>query len=268
MARARKDLRQNLSLIDVVMELLDARIPRASHIPDFINLVGNKDFIVVMNKCDLADPAVTRKWMEHFASSGLTACAIDAKTGDGVATLLSLAREMAARRGVKRLRPFRTMAVGVPNVGKSSLLNRFASHRSARTGERPGITRGKQWIRVAEDLELLDLPGILWPERSDLGRYSVLCMTGAVPDEAYDIREVSAELFELLRKVRLDLVVERYGEDAAMTPDAHDVLTKIAAQRGFLGPGGVQDETKAAQAIMSDFRSGRLGRLTLEIPGD
>lgn len=268
MARARREFRQNLRLVDVVIEILDARIPLASRIPDLPGLLGAKKSLLALNKSDLADPDLTIQWVKHFRRLGSVAVAINAKTGAGVYELLIAAKDVSARTtgSKKRLRPFRAMAVGIPNAGKSSLLNRLAGRRSARVGERPGITRGRQWIRAHDDLELLDLPGMLWPQRESEGRFVLLCITGAVPDEVFDQPSVAAKLVETLAAEKPGALAERYG--ITMFSHPGEALEIIARQRGYLGAGGVPDLVKGALAVLSDFRAGRFGRITLESTGD
>ncbi|MDP2858256.1 MAG: ribosome biogenesis GTPase YlqF [Bacillota bacterium] len=266
-ARAKKEIRQNLRLVDVVFEIVDARIPRSSRIAAMKQLLGQKQSVIALNKADLADPAVTSRWVQHFAELGHEATVVNAKTGQGVPELIARARtgSQRASTGQRRLRPYRAMAVGIPNVGKSSLLNRLAGRRSARTGERPGITRGRQWIRVAEDLELLDMPGILWPEHATDEATDLLCITGALPDETFDVEVVASRLLGRLGGTAPEALTERYG----VLPGApEEALTAIARQRGLLATGGVPDTKRAAQALLADFRSGRLGRVSLEEPDD
>jgi len=266
-ARAKKEIRQNLRLVDVVIEITDARIPRTSRIPAMKELLGQKQSVIALNKADLADSVVTSSWVQYFTEQGHEAMVVNAKTGQGVPELIARARAESHRAstGKRRLRPYRAMAVGIPNVGKSSLLNRLAGRRSARTGERPGITRGRQWIRVAEDLELLDLPGILWPEHTTEEATDLLCITGALPDETFDVEVVASRLLGRLDRTLAGAVSERYG---VLPEEPGEALAGIARQRGFLAPGGVPDTKRAAQALLADFRSGRLGRVSLEEPDD
>jgi ribosome biogenesis GTPase A len=265
-ARARKEVRQSLRLVDVVIEIIDARIPHSSRIPDMKSLLGQKPSVIALNKADLADPSVTASWIQHFAVQGHEATIVNAKTGEGVPALIARARAGSRRSSHgRRLRPYRAMAVGIPNVGKSSLLNRLAGRRSARTGERPGITRGRQWIRVAEDLELLDLPGILWPEHATGQAAEMLCLTGAVPDETFDPVTVASKLLGRLAFIAPEAPAERYG---VLPREPEEALAAIARLRGLLATGGVPDINRAAQAVLADFRSGRLGRLSLESPDD
>ncbi len=266
-AKAHKQIRQNLRLVDVVLEIIDARIPRTSHILGMKALLGGKQSIIALNKADLAHPGITADWVRHFEEAGIAAVVVNARTGYGVPELIARARAESRRRPVtrRRLRPYRAMAVGIPNAGKSSLLNRLSGRHSARTGERPGITRGKQWIRVAEDLELLDMPGILWPEHATEESGDLLCMTGAVPDEAFDTETIASRLLERLGSIAPAALVERYG---VLPDEPAEMFTAIARQRGFLVAGGGPDSGRAAQALLADFRSGRLGRISLETPGD
>ncbi len=267
MPKARRELRDNLRLVDVVIEVVDARIPESSRIPNLDSMLGSKSLLVALNKSDLADPHTTSDWVRHYKLANITAVPVDAVKGVGVKPLIDAAHAQANRvsAGRRRLRPMRAMMVGIPNVGKSSLLNRILGRRSAKTGERPGITRGKQWIALRRDFELLDLPGIMWPEQQHSEGFMRLCITGAIPDDVVDKIEVASALIHILLDKNPDCLRSRYGI-AEPSSSAQSMLEAVALRRGFLGAGGVPDLTKAALAVLQDFRSARLGRLSLERP--
>lgn len=272
MVRARKQVAEAVRLMDVVIEVRDARAPAASANPDLARIVGRRPRLVVLARADLADPALTRAWTRHLAHSGLAAVPVDAARGAGVQDVrLAIRRLYApaleAMRSRGRLpRPPRVMVVGMPNVGKSSLLNRLAGGRRARVGELPGVTRGLQWVRVGQDFELLDVPGILVPRFVDPDAGYLLAALGVVRDEVVDLRAVS--LFILPRLLELApaaLVEERLGLRPGEAVSEESLRT-VARARGCLLPGGGPDVERAAALVLRDLREGRLGRLTFERP--
>jgi ribosome biogenesis GTPase A len=264
MTRARRQIEEKLKLIDVIFELIDARIPQSSRNPMIDDIVGNKPRLVLLNKADLADAEQTALWAKHFRSLGHEALAIDANTGVGVKDLPLKAKELMkekierqAAKGIK-FRPVRALIVGIPNVGKSTLINRLAGRNVAVTGDRPGVTKGQQWIRTGQDLELLDTPGILWPKFEDMEAGYRLAATGAIKEEVLQIDEVACFTLRELAPEYGSLLKERYDLEAIpeKLPDlqaAVEVLEAIGRRRGCLGSGG-----------HVDLRSGKLGRLTLE----
>lgn len=269
MAKALRVLEEYLPLIDVVVELLDARIPISSSNPELRRRIGGRPRIVALNKADLADPAATAEWVTAFRQSDAVAVAIEAQSGAGVSELLRLAVELAGARMARerargrRPRAARFMIAGIPNVGKSSLINRLTGRGSARTGAHPGVTRGKQWVRVREDLELLDLPGVLWPKFEDPRVGFHLAATGAISEQVYDHYEVARRLARELVPLAGDAIAARFGL-AALPATAEELLREIGRRRGCLRSGGVVDEIAAADIFLREFRLGRLGRLTLE----
>lgn len=275
MAKAQRMIREQLSLIDVVIELLDARIPISSANPIIAELVGTKPRVVALNKADLAETGRTAEWLRHFRSLGLTTVTLDAASGKGAKELVNKVEQEASdkiarltAKGIKG-RAVRAMILGIPNVGKSSLINRLLGTATAKTGDRPGVTRGQQWLKVGKNLELLDTPGVLWPKMDDQEVAFKLAVTGAIKDDIYDMEKVILRLLEILRADYSDRLRDRYKLTQEQLPeDTTALLALIGAKRGCLRSGGVVDEEKARRIILTDFRSGKLGQFTLDQPND
>jgi len=278
MTRAKRQIEDKLKLIDVVFELIDARIPQSSRNPMIDEITGAKPRLVLLNKADLADPALTAAWCSYFRALGHEALAIDASSGTGVKDIPAKARELLRARIERQIakgmkpRPVRALIVGIPNVGKSTLINRLAGRNVAATGDRPGVTKGQQWIRTGAELELLDTPGILWPKFEDARAGSLLAATGAIKEEVLHIDEVACFVLQTLADDYGGTLQERYSladEVPKALPDlaaASTVLEAIGKRRGCLGSGGFVDYEKAAGVLLRDLRSGKLGRITLERP--
>lgn len=271
MAKARRIITDNLKLVDVVIELLDARIPRSSANPILKELIGRKPHLVALNKTDLADPAVTSRWEAYFKEQGIAAVKINSLNGKGTRQLTAAVNELAkpktakfARAGAKP-RSARVMIVGIPNVGKSSLINRLAGSASLKTADRPGVTRAKQWIKIKGNIDLLDTPGILWPKFEDPEVGLHLAFTGAISDEVYDI-ELAAQLLLWQLKDRYGAdIKERWRIQADDLPATKEELFALVGQkRGFLQKGGIVDGEKTAIAVLKDFRAGKIGCISLE----
>ncbi len=275
MAKAQRMIREQLSLIDVVIELLDARIPISSANPIIAELVGTKPRVVALNKADLAETGRTAEWLRHFRSLGFTTVTLDAASGKGAKELVNKVEQEASdkiarltAKGIKG-RAVRAMILGIPNVGKSSLINRLLGTATAKTGDRPGVTRGQQWLKVGKNLELLDTPGVLWPKMDDQEVAFKLAVTGAIKDDIYDMEKVILRLLEILRADYSDRLRDRYKLTQEQLPeDTTELLALIGAKRGCLRSGGVVDEEKARRIILTDFRSGKLGQFTLDQPND
>ena len=276
MTKARRAMEQDIKLVDLVIELLDARTPLASRNPDIDKLGANKLRLILLNKSDVADPAVNRRWKSWFESKGYTVVLLDSRSGAGkkqvqaaVSQVCQAKIERDRRRGILN-RPVRAMVVGIPNVGKSTFINTFAGKAVAKTGNKPGVTRGNQWIRLNKEVELLDTPGILWPKFEDPEVGVHLAMIGSVNDEILDIRELACELLKLLRTLYPEKLQERYSfseeELAQETKTGFELLEKIAKIRGCLLKGQELDTEKAARLVMDDFRIGRLGQISIERP--
>lgn len=275
MTKARRMMQENIGLVDLVIELADARIPLSSRNPDIDSLCGNKARILLMTKADMADPARTAKFQKYFEDKGFMVIAMDARTRKSnekikayVEKACAAKRERDKRRGIVG-RPLRAMVVGIPNVGKSTFINSFAGKASAKTGNKPGVTRGKQWIRLNKNLELLDTPGILWPKFEDRQVGVNLALTGAIRQELLEEQELSLELLDFLQREYPVLLKEKYApEDAEweFPMDNSDLLREIALSRNLLKTGGEPDWQRASRMILDDFRNGKTGRISLETP--
>ncbi len=273
MTKAKRMMQENISLIDLVIELVDARIPLSSRNPDIDELGKNKSRLILLNKSDLADPGANRMWMEYFKQKGCYVLEVNARSGQGLKAIQSVVREACRdkierdrKRGIKN-RPVRAIVVGIPNVGKSTFINSFAGKACTKTGNKPGVTRGKQWIRMNKELELLDTPGILWPkfENEEVGRN--LALIGSMNDDILQMTELAADLIAYLLKYYPQKLADRYQMDSLDdlgTPLS--VLTHVCENRKCYKKGQEADFEKASALVMDDFRSGRIGRITLELP--
>ena len=269
MRKAERLVKENLKLVDVVVELLDARIPLSSANPVLREIVGDKPRVIVLNKADLADEAATRAWVKYFAAEGIVAVPVDAVKGRGVKELVQAITKCAKPKTDKlvqhgaKARAARCMILGIPNVGKSSLINRLSGGAKTKVENRPGVTRAKQWIRLGAQLELLDMPGILWPKFEDQQAALHLAFTGAINDNVYDVASVVLLLLDTLRTKYPTDLNERYRLEGEL-PSGVELLEGIGQKRGCLRAGGRIDDEKAQQIVLTDFRSGRLGRVTLD----
>lgn len=273
MAKARRQVTEKLKLIDVVIELLDARLPLSSRNPMIDEIVSGKPRLILLNKSDLADEAVTKAWVQYFASHGVTALPIDALSGRGVNKLplecQALVEEMMEKRRAKGMqdRAVRAMIIGIPNVGKSSLMNRLAGRKVAQTGDRPAVTKAQQWVKVGKVLELLDTPGILWPRFEDPLVGLRLAASGAIKDEIIDFQEVALFVVAYLRMHYKDALKNRY-QLSNLEESKLALLDEIGRKRGCLVSGGHIDYDKVAELILRELRGGKLGRISLERPDD
>lgn len=272
MVKAKRLVQENLKLVDVVVELVDARIPQSSRNPDINKILCQKPRVIALNKADLADKGKSILWQEYFKEQGFKAIPINAINGQGISQLIQAIKQLGqpvlealAAKG-RRPRPIRVMIVGIPNVGKSSLINKMVGKGTAQTGDKPGVTRGKQWIKLASDLELLDTPGILWPKFEDPEVGRKLAFTGAISDDIMDLEELALELAKLLKEVAPETLMERFNLKA-LSDIPEEIIEAIGAKRGCLISGGRIDHLKASRVILGEFRTGKLGNLTLELPG-
>lgn len=272
MAKARRMVAENLKLVDVVIELVDARIPSSSRNPMVGEIVGKKPRLVVLNKADLADPGLTRQWEEYYKKQGCASLAVDSVRGGGVKKIPALIHRLAGEKTIslgsagRRPRPPRCMIVGIPNVGKSFFINRLVGQRAARTGNKPGVTRGKQWIRVGGGIDLLDTPGILWPKFDDPETGYKLAVTGAIKEEVFNMEEVAAKLCGWLAHNHPGALRDRYKIEGEMPGDPGELLDLLGRKRGFINNGIDVDRYKAAVNLLKEFREGRMGRFTLDLP--
>lgn len=274
MAKTRRLLAENLKLIDVVIELLDSRIPRSSKNPEIDSIIQQKPRVVVLNKSDLADESVSREWSKWYNENGYKCIFVDAIKGKGIPELKAQLRyimkdklEREKEKG-RIFRPIRTMVVGIPNVGKSSFINKIAGKASAVTGDKPGVTRGKQWIRINEEIELLDTPGILWPKFEDMQVGLNLAFTGAIKDDVMDTVEVAATLLSRLSEAYPDHLKQRFKLGELGEKSGLMLLEEAGRRRGCIISGGEIDYTRIAAIVLDEFRGGKIGRISLERPND
>lgn len=269
MLKAGRDMHKSLQLIDFVVELLDARIPESSRNPALEDFLWTKPRLLVFNKTDLADPAATQAWRQWFRTNQIPALFVDAQHGKGIHELAPLVRSLweaeRQRRGATRplVRPLRLMIVGIPNVGKSTLVNRVAERRKAAVGPKPGVTRSLQWVRLQDNLELLDTPGVLWPRINDKLTELKLAITGTIKDEVIGEHLIVEYLWAWLYDTETPAPWELYGLTAC-PPDVQVLLDAVGRRRGYLRPGGGVDQLQAAIALLNDYRAGRFGRLTFD----
>ena len=274
MTKTRRQMEEDVKFVDMVAEVVDARIPISSRNPDIDSMVGDRNRMIIFNRCDQADPAQTAKWLAWYAQRGFAVLETDAKSGKGVNRFSTVVKtalkdKIAAWQAKGQVgRPVRIMVVGVPNVGKSTFINKVAKRKSAKAGDRPGVTRGKQWVNVDSGLDLLDTPGILWPKFEDekIGRH--LAFTGAVKDEVMDSEALACGLMELLRDRYPNALTERYKVVADPELQGWELLEQAARKRGMLISGGEVDTERMSKVLLDEFRGGKLGRFTLELPED
>ncbi len=265
MKKTRELIQENLKLVDAVIEVVDARIPLSSRNPIIDELVAGKPRIIAFNKSDLADEQAVDAWISHYKEQGIFAVAMNANTGTGVPRLLKLLEDIQAERNRDRLRNknLRLMIVGVPNVGKSSLINKLTRKKSAKIGDRPGVTRGKQWLTMENGMQLLDTPGILWPKFEDPKVGLDLAFCGSIKDEIMDLATLALELIGVLSDNYPNLLIERYKLEA-LEETPLETMEAIARKRGFILPGKRIDYERTARTLMDEFRGGLIGRVTLE----
>ena len=270
MTKARRMMEENIKLIDLVIEVVDSRIPMSSRNPDIDNLAKNKARLILLNKSDLSDERRNTQWMEYFHNKGFFVLKINSRTGAGIkqnnATVAEACKEKIERDKRKGImnRPVRAMVVGIPNVGKSTFINSYAGKACAKTGNKPGVTKGKQWIRLNKNIELLDTPGILWPKFDNQEVGKKLAMIGSMNDEVINLDELALDTVKFIIQEYPGNINERYGVDESV--ESLLVMEEIAAKRGCLKRGGMVDYEKVAGIILDDYRSGRIGRITLEKP--
>lgn len=273
MAKTRKQISEDIKLVDVIYELLDARIPMSSRNPEIDKIAGDKPRVVLLNKADMADDGINKLWTEYFKKQGIDCILISCKTGMGIDKIQSVTQKILAEKSEKRKSrgivddSIKAMIVGIPNVGKSTLINKLSGRAGAKTGDRPGVTTGKQWINVKGDFKLLDTPGILWPKFEDEKVGYSLAFTGAIKDEIMDTEELAFRLVELLKEIYPDNLRERYNVEPEDF-DAWDLVEEIGRKRGCIKSGGHIDTERVSNLILDEFRGTKIGRISLEKPED
>ena len=272
MSKTRRLISDNLKLVDAVLEVTDARIPYSSKNPEIAALLGDKPRVVLLNKADAADSSVTSKWIDFYSSSGIVAIDTDCRTGKNCNKVLPAVRELLKDETEKWRqkgmvgRSIRIMVVGIPNVGKSALINRLSGSKRAKVEDRPGVTRSKQWIKLDKDFELLDTPGVLSPKFEEESVGLSLAFTGAVKDDILDIETLAVIFIRTIRKTSHGCLEKRYGVEPSLEMTDAEVLEAIGRRRGFLISGGEINTERTAQVLLDEFRSGKLGRISLELP--
>ena len=274
MTKAQRMIEENIKLVDAVCEILDARIPGASRNPDIDRLAGDKPRLVILNRCDLADPEMTSRWRRYFQSQGLAILETDAKTGKGVSGFAPAVRELLKDKlrdyesKGQVGRPLRLMILGIPNVGKSTFINKVAGRKAAIAGDKPGVTRGKQWISIDNGLDLLDTPGILWPKFESQEVGELLAITNAINADVIDKETLGANFMLRLRAFYPDALRTRYKMEPDPDANGFELLEQAAKKRGFLVSKGEYDLERMANTLLKEYHEGKLGRLTLETPDD
>lgn len=272
MAKTRRLIKESLNLVDGVVELVDARVPASSRNPELDSIIKNKPRIILLNKCDIADPTATSMWIKHFTDKGYYALAVDCRSGKGlnkfdsiVKTALKSVIERNEAKGMSG-KALRLMVVGIPNTGKSSFINRMGKNAKAKVADKAGVTKQNQWFNVGNGIELLDTPGVLWPKFDDPQVGDKLAFTGAIKDEVTDKETLVCRLLETLATTRPQAILERYKLDSVDGMQGWEILEAIGKKRGFLIKGGEIDYERASVIVTDEFRAGKLGRITLELP--
>lgn len=272
MTKTKRMIKASLPLVDAVVEILDARVPESSRNPDLQSLIEGKPRIIILNKCDTADDASTQKWISWYRNQGIVAIAADCRSGKGLNKFIPAVKQVLSdliqkyeSKGMKG-RVLHLMVVGIPNVGKSSFINRLAGQKKAKVEDRPGVTRTKQWVKLSEDIELLDMPGVLWPKFEDMSVGEKLAFTGAVKDDVVDIETLACRLLCVLNSLYRNELTTRYKIETTEDEDGYELLKKVGKARGMLVSGGEINTERAAITVLDEFRGGKLGRITLELP--
>ncbi|MGE5329714.1 MAG: ribosome biogenesis GTPase YlqF [Deltaproteobacteria bacterium] len=272
MVKAKKEIKGNLKLIDVVIELLDARIPNSSQNPDIKEIVENKPRIIALNKADLASEHVTKNWISYFKKQGITAVPVDSITGRGLKEIEAAVRALAKDKLEKSAekgrigRPIRVAIIGIPNVGKSAYINKVAGRSAAITANKPGVTKQNQWVKAGQGIELMDTPGVLWPKFESEEAGISLAVTGAIRSEILDIYELAVKLMDILKRSYAKNLIERFRIENIEGMTGEDIVQKIGSKRGCIIGGGEVDLERTSNLIIEEFRSGKIGRISLEEP--
>lgn len=269
MTKTKRKIAEVLPLIDAVAEVVDARIPLSSQNPDILSIVGNKPRLILLNKCDMADPVVTEKWINYFKNQGIIAIPVDCKSGKGLNQFKQSVKDLLADTLIKYAqkglvgKPLRVMVVGIPNVGKSSFINKIAGGNKAKVENRPGVTRGNQWFTIDKQLELLDTPGVLWPKFDDVAVGEKLAFTGAIKDKVIDVELLAVRLLEILAVDYRELLTLRY-KNLDFEVEPYELLEQIGKSRGMVIKGGKIDTERAANMLLEEFRNCKIGKISLE----
>lgn len=273
MVKTKREIKENLKLVDVVIELLDARIPYSSRNPDLDEIISGKEKVVLLNKADLADNRITKKWIEYYKEKGIESLEIDSISGKGLNKIYGMCK-IAAKDKIDKMekkgiigKPLRAMVTGIPNVGKSSLINKIGGRSTARTGDKPGVTRSKQWIKVNKDFELQDTPGVLWPKFDDNKVAQKLAFTRAIKDEILDTEELAFYFIKYIQETKPTVLEERYGVELNIE-EPYETMINIGKKRGCIVSGGGVDTIRASNIILDEYRTGKLGKISLESPED
>lgn len=271
MTKAKRMMEENIKLVDVIVEMLDARVPLSSRNPELLKIANNKPRIVVLNKIDLADDEMTRKWSSRLKKEGAEVVLVNARDGKGMNMVMSAAKEVCKEK-IERNRargiinkPIRAMIVGIPNVGKSTFINKLIGKASAKTGNKPGITKGKQWLKVKKDFELLDTPGLLWPKFEDQKVGIALALIGSIKEELLDTRELSFHMIELMRSYYKEQFLNRYPIGNIESKSLMDILEEITVMRNILKTGNIPDTDRMSIILLDEFRNGKYGKITIDI---
>ena len=274
MTKAQRMIEDNIKLVDAVCEIIDARIPSASRNPDIDKLAAGKPRLVILNRVDLADPAITKRWKAYFEKSGVAVIETDAKSGKGISGFVPAVRKLLAEKISEYEakgqvgRPLRVMILGIPNVGKSTFINKVAGRKAAIAGDKPGVTRGRQWINIDKSLDLLDTPGILWPKFDSQEIGELLAVTNAIKADVIDKETLAANFMLRLRNIFPQAITERYKFEPDPDANGFELLEEAAKKRGFLVSRGEYDIERMANTVLTEYHDGKLGRLTLELPDD
>ena len=270
MAKTRRKIKESLPLVDAVVEILDARIPRSSQNPEIAEIIGEKPHIAILNKCDIADDAATKKWLEYFRQNGIYALALDCKTGKGLNRFVPLVNEVLKDKIKSNIekgmagRQIRLMVVGIPNTGKSSFINKMAGKKRAEVADKAGVTRHNQWFAIGGGLELLDTPGVLWPKFEDPEVGDKLAFVGSVKDQVVDIETLAVRFLRVMRDFYPERLTERYKIENFEELEPYEILELIGKKRGMIMRGGVVDTERASVMLLDEYRGGKLGKITLD----
>ena len=271
MTKTKRKIQENLKLVDAVVEIVDARIPKSSRNPDLNSIINNKPKILVLNKCDMADPVLTTKWLDYYISNGTPTITLDCKSGRGISSFIPKVKNVLSdkinsykKKGFIN-KSLKIMVVGIPNVGKSSFINKMSKEKKAKTEDRPGVTRGNQWFSIGKSIDLLDTPGVLWPKFQDQKVAEKLAFYGSIKDDILDVEELAARLIDSLKENYSNILISRYKIDAnTLALDSYEVLNKIALKRGMIVSKGEPDLRRASLMLLDEFRSAKLGKITLD----